>query len=382
MQRCYRCLIPAFVMLALAVGSYAPISRLFAQSDDPGIVSITIDDYQMDILSIRSIDEADGDTPEHGLFLVFEVVLWNHGQDEFTYYGDDFPARVDDTDLKIDHMRAVRDAFYDGIDYPGYTNGQPIDAQDSERSLLIYDVPEDVAFITLEFNPSDSSAQVTLWLEAQDDDYYLFGIDAIERGEAEFVTYTPTPTATVTPTPTITLTPTNTRTPTTTPHPTRTSIPSNTPAPTRPPQTRYVTAQVLNVRECVGTGCDIIGQLEYGDSLLVLDENEDTDGRIWYGFRAFGTTGWVASWLTSASEPAPVVVQPAQPPSGGQPDSPPPAATTAPDATPSWNCGGDIYNCSDFSTCSEVMNYFLACPGDPSKLDQNNNGVPCESLCG
>lgn len=373
MQRCYRCLTLAFVMLALAVGSYAPISHLFAQSDDSGIVSITIDDYQMDILRLHSIDEADGDTPERGIFLVFEITLWNHGQDEFTYYGDDFTARAGGTDLKIDHMRAVRDTFYDGIDYPGYTNGQPIDGQDSEPSLLVYDVPADIASITLEFNPGDSSAQVTLWLDAQDDGYYRFGIDAVEAGTAEFVTYTPTPTAT------ITLTPTVTRTPTNTPRPTRTPVPSNTPVPTRSPQTRYVTAAVLNVRDCVGTDCDIIGQIEYGDSFQALYEEDDADGRTWYGFNAFGTTGWVASWLTSASQPAPAVVQPTQPLANGQPaDQPPAAQPPTPTAASAFSCNCSK-TCGQMASCDEA--YFQLNQCSCSERDSDDDGVPCEGIC-
>lgn len=47
-----------------------------------------------------------------------------------------------------------------------------------------------------------------------------------------------------------------------------------------------------------------------------------------------------------------------------------------------WNCIGNIYNCSDFSSCAEVMSYWNACPGDPSRLDGDHDGVPCESLCG
>jgi len=46
-----------------------------------------------------------------------------------------------------------------------------------------------------------------------------------------------------------------------------------------------------------------------------------------------------------------------------------------------WNCTGNIYNCSDFSSCDQVMSYWNACPGDPSWLDGDNDGMPCESLC-
>ncbi|MFC1961230.1 hypothetical protein ACFLYO_11055 [Chloroflexota bacterium] len=46
-----------------------------------------------------------------------------------------------------------------------------------------------------------------------------------------------------------------------------------------------------------------------------------------------------------------------------------------------WNCTGNIYNCGDFSTCDEVTSYFNACPGDPSRLDPNQDGTACASLC-
>lgn len=62
----------------------------------------------------------------------------------------------------------------------------------------------------------------------------------------------------------------------------------------------------------------------------------------------------------------------------------PPTATSIP-PTPTtgaaWNCSGNLYNCSDFSSCAEVMSYWNACPGDPSRLDGDNDGVPCEALC-
>jgi micrococcal nuclease len=46
-----------------------------------------------------------------------------------------------------------------------------------------------------------------------------------------------------------------------------------------------------------------------------------------------------------------------------------------------WNCVGNLYNCDDFSSCEEVMSYWETCPGDPSRLDGDHDGRPCESLC-
>jgi len=44
-------------------------------------------------------------------------------------------------------------------------------------------------------------------------------------------------------------------------------------------------------------------------------------------------------------------------------------------------CSGNIYNCGDFSSCSEVMAVFNSCSYDVNKLDRDNDGIPCESLC-
>lgn len=48
---------------------------------------------------------------------------------------------------------------------------------------------------------------------------------------------------------------------------------------------------------------------------------------------------------------------------------------------PALNCSSDSFNCGDFLTCTEVMAVFNACSGDPHRLDRNDDGVPCESLC-
>lgn len=61
--------------------------------------------------------------------------------------------------------------------------------------------------------------------------------------------------------------------------------------------------------------------------------------------------------------------------------TPSPTVSPTPSATIWDNCTRDLFNCSDFSSCDEVMEYFLRCPSDPSLLDADNDGIPCESLC-
>jgi hypothetical protein len=45
-------------------------------------------------------------------------------------------------------------------------------------------------------------------------------------------------------------------------------------------------------------------------------------------------------------------------------------------------CSHDAYNCGDFATCADVRRVFDACPTDVHGLDRDDDGVPCESLCG
>ena len=43
---------------------------------------------------------------------------------------------------------------------------------------------------------------------------------------------------------------------------------------------------------------------------------------------------------------------------------------------------GNAYNCSDFQTWAQAEAYFKAVPGDPSHLDGDHDGIPCETLPG
>jgi len=60
---------------------------------------------------------------------------------------------------------------------------------------------------------------------------------------------------------------------------------------------------------------------------------------------------------------------------------PTPTPTSTPTPRTDWNCNGDLHNCGDFTSCDEVWVYWNACPGDPSHLDGDDDGKPCESLC-
>lgn len=60
-----------------------------------------------------------------------------------------------------------------------------------------------------------------------------------------------------------------------------------------------------------------------------------------------------------------------------------PRQIVAPAASKYYTGGRDRYNCGDFATYAEAYAAFKAnLPGDPNRLDRDNDGIPCESLPG
>jgi hypothetical protein len=103
----------------------------------------------------------------------------------------------------------------------------------------------------------------------------------------------------------------------------------------------------------------------------------DAGNSIWYRTRYNQQVVYAYSNVMLAQPPAIAPVAGGGSSTGGQSVIP----VQSPPQQQTWSCSGNIYNCGDFSSCSEVMGYFNACSGDPSELDGDNDGRPCESLC-
>lgn len=209
---------------------------------------------------------------------------------------------------------------------------------------------------------------------------------ATADANATNIALTPSATPTITPTPSITPLPTATGTATSTLPPsatvttTNTALPTLTPAPTEAAPEVWYTVSTANLRACSRLDCAQITQLPGGTQITVVGwvqgeiyKNSDIWRRVSYN----GQEAYVHSSLVSVDRPAPtsapIVIQ-----QGPQSTMPPNPVIAAPQQ---WNCSGDIYNCGDFKgRHSDLMSYWNACPGDPSRLDQGGQpGVPCES---
>lgn len=191
-------------------------------------------------------------------------------------------------------------------------------------------------------------------------------------------TETAQPSPTATPTETASATATHTASATWTPtatHTATTAAASATPAPRLASGTVY-TNGAANLRECPRTDCEIVAALGGGIGLPYdarVDGHEVNAGNaVWYRVSYAARTAYVYSGVVSTVAPAPVVNF----------QSAAPVSTPGGAVGNAWNCNGNLYNCPFFENrCGDLAAYWAACPGDPSKLDDDKDGRPCELTC-
>ncbi len=276
--------------------------------------------------------------------------------------------------------------------------------------------------VALNILPDSAESAATRTLTAATRVAMLTQTQAIITLTPATATATASVTPSVTPTPSITSTliftstplPTYTLPPTYTPLPTYTAVPAVVqqqvivvtttpllvvPAPSNviealsPAQTYYIKNEA-NIRLCPSTNndvCSILVRMTAGTviSVTAVVNGEEYQGNaIWLRLSYNGQEAYVHSNLATTAAPAPVapvVVQPVAPvvvpasSSGGGVQSVSPAgATGCLSAAQGFSCGGDLYNCGDFCTYNDVQSYWGQCPGDPSRLDRDRDGSPCD----
>lgn len=197
-------------------------------------------------------------------------------------------------------------------------------------------------------------------------------------------TPTPTDTPTDTSTPTDTLTPSSTYTPSDTPTrtltytPSLTRTPSRTPLPTIPtsaaPVTYYISAgSTANARACPRTNCDVVTSFSRGaeiDVVQTVTGDSVSGSNQWRAIRYQGQTVYIHSSLTSRTVPPTF----APPSSGGGGSS------------SGGGSGGGSFTCNCSKTCTQIQTceeaYYQLNVCGCSRRDDDDDGIPCESLCG
>lgn len=134
-------------------------------------------------------------------------------------------------------------------------------------------------------------------------------------------------------------------------------------------RTYYVTGNSINIRQNPNTNSQVVGYLEFRDSIEVLDTVEGSyvsGSNEWFEIKINGENAYVHSSLFSNSRP-PI------------PPTPVPFIPTSPPRQ--WDCGIE-YTCGNFSSCTQVRSFLNSCPAFGSSFDRDNDGIACESVCG
>ncbi len=149
-----------------------------------------------------------------------------------------------------------------------------------------------------------------------------------------------------------------------------TTVSGNMAVTSAPPEIFY-TGSTANARTCENTTCDVAFTLPVGITVSVIGwvegetfRGDSTWGRIIYE----GQMLYIHRALLTTNPPPPTSV----------PAQPQPVLMSTPVQGQVWNCNGNLYNCSDFASYRDVMSYWNACPGDPSGLDRDRDGQPCD----
>jgi len=137
----------------------------------------------------------------------------------------------------------------------------------------------------------------------------------------------------------------------------------------------YYVMRDANARRCPETDCEVIVIMQAGEYFGAhgLAFGDEVSGSTqWYQTKV-GLDREIAYVHSSLVINAELVAQPQQVQS--QVQQPPVSQPVVP--AQNWNCNGDIYNCGSFGSRAEMDAYWLACPGDPSDLDGNEDGEYC-----
>jgi len=345
--------------------------------------------------------------PNNEAFLIITGEMQNQTESRECVYARDVRLILDDETYEPQNnlMDAVKSTFEPERDFIGAFSGLCLDAGESVNTFVAFDVPvnqpEDMIFSFI-----DVPSEIAFQFPSQTGALVAYGILPPDEATSVATLWTETPTATSTNTPTITRTPsitntsepsatitstprgTNTRQPTQTQRPALTPTPPASAVPTLSAQrtTMYITSTV-NVRPCPrlnNTECAARTQLATGTEIEAVDRvtgDAHNNSTSWWRIVYNGEILYVHSDFVSANRP---VVNSAPPAQNQQPSQPQqPVDNQSPAPSTQWSCSGNIYNCPDFEgRCSELYDYFNSCPGDPSGLDGDDDGVPCESQCG
>jgi SH3-like domain-containing protein len=158
-------------------------------------------------------------------------------------------------------------------------------------------------------------------------------------------------------------------------------------APITPVQIYINSNQGVNARSCPRTSCEAVDVLSPGTavtSIGIQDGDTVSGSSEWHRIRIDGEDAFVHSSLVSSNRPPTPAPQPTNAPApmqSQQNQQSQPVSTAVPLAPPPVSSGGGCPNLG--ATCGQLTcDQAYACLGAGNgRLDRDNDGVPCESIC-
>lgn len=144
----------------------------------------------------------------------------------------------------------------------------------------------------------------------------------------------------------------------------------------------YYAHGATNLRSCPNRSCEILVVIPDNGAVESIGyangENVNAGNNIWYQVVYESYVGFVYSSRIALTQNVPtdvprqiLIIT----------STPPPVVNFTPVQPQvierNWVCTGDLYNCGDL-TGGDLLSYWNACPGDPSGLDRDHDGHPCE----
>jgi hypothetical protein len=182
--------------------SAIPVVLGDAPSDfSPSTAAVAAGNYAMQITDLRGLDSIGDLRPQSGSrFLVMDVLLFNYGDGDQTFFDTDFlvdtaaASGIIPSTGAMSKLKSV-DPHYIGLDYPGrnvvLAARFRVPAKGYRNTFLVYEVPRDTWALTVEFGPAGIQPRSTLglWLNAQPTGDILFARSSLNGQNQYAVTW-------------------------------------------------------------------------------------------------------------------------------------------------------------------------------------------------
>lgn len=146
-------------------------------------ISVTDNNYRLEIKRVWETSSAKGSKPQNGVYLILEINLYNYTSEPLCISKEAMKATYGQDIISPTKMSQVQQDYYPGKPYLPGENPHCVEGYQLFDTFLVYDVPNSLSSLTLEFKPNgQTSLKFTLWLNEQREPQgeYLFALAQLD----------------------------------------------------------------------------------------------------------------------------------------------------------------------------------------------------------